>query len=125
MLLAAAVFVGLPWPAKVLVALVTLGHAVVRRPGPVAAAIVVAADGSCCVPAFGQASFVLGPRTRLTTSWIRLDLRAPAGRLDIVLLKDQLEPEDWSRLSARLRRAVAPQPGAVRGGSQADRRDLR
>ena len=124
-MLAAAAFVGLPWPAKVLAVFVTLGHAVVRRPRPVAAAIVVAADGSCCVPAFGQGSFVLGPRTRLTTAWIHLDLQAPAGRRDIVLLKDQLEREEWSRLSARLRRAVAPQPGAVRGGSRADRLDLR
>jgi len=106
LLLAAVAFVGLPWLTKVLAVLATLGHGVVRRPPPVAAAIVVAADGSCCVPAFGQGWFVLGPRTRLTTSWIRLDLRAPLGRLDIVLLKDQLGPEDWSRLSARLRRAV-------------------
>ena len=125
LLLAAAASVGLPWPTKVLAVLVTLGHAVVRRPRPVAAPIVVAADGSCCVPAFGQGSLVLGPGTRLTTAWIRLDLRAPGARLDIVLLADQFEPQDWSRLSARLRRAVAPQPGAGRGGSRADRLDLR
>jgi hypothetical protein len=125
LLLAAAAFVGLPWPAKVLAALAALAHALARRPTPVPGTIVVAADGSWRVPDIGQGSFVLGPRTRLTAFWIRIDLRAAAARLDILLLADQLERDDWARLSARLRRAVPPQPGASRDGSGAGGPDLR
>ena len=106
LLLAAAAFVGVPWPAKVLAGLATLAHAIARRPAPVPAAIAMAADGSCRVAEI-EGLFVLGSGTCFTTWWIRIDLRAPGARLDILLLPDQLERADWARLSACLRR-VAP-----------------
>lgn len=81
-----------------------LAHALLRRWPDCPARLVVGGDGSCRVPEWGPETLRLAPRTRLTPFVI--DLRfgpGPQGR--VLLLADQLEREDWARLSAILRRA--------------------
>jgi len=121
LLIAAAVLVGVPWPIKVSVALGVVLHGFVRRPAAAPETIAVAADGACLVPAAGGSWHRPGPGTRLAPWWIRIDLPTAAARLDILLLADQFERDDWARLSARVRRA----PRASRGGSGAGGLDLR
>lgn len=121
----AAVLLGLPWPARVLAALAVLLHALLRRPAPGPATIAVTADGLCQVLAVDGEWRRPGPGTRIAPHWVRLDLRSAAGRLDLLLLADQVDPEQWARLCARLRRVRAPLIAAARGGSGAGTPDLR
>jgi hypothetical protein len=125
LLWAAAATIGVPWPWRVLAALAVLGHALARRPAVPPATLAVGADGSWHLPEVGRGGFMVGPGTRLAAHWIRVDLRAGAERLDILLLVDQLDREDWARLSARLRRTAAPRARAALNGPGAREPDLR
>lgn len=81
-----------------LVALVL--HAAAARPGP-APALVWRADGAFELEAD---AYRLDGTTTYTDSWVSLRLTGPAGRREVVLVRDQLDRVTWSRLQARLRR---------------------
>lgn len=89
------------WELKAIGLVTLVAHGVRRRPAPPPAQLVLGADGSCVWPD-AIAAVRLGPRTRYTRGWVRLVDRS--GALDILLLDDQLEPDDWARLSALVRR---------------------
>lgn len=83
-----------------------VAHAALRRP---AAPMPVCrhADGAWSLPALGLERLALRPGTAVGPFWARLALGAAGARtVSIVLLADQLEPEDWRRLRAVLRRAA-------------------
>lgn len=101
MLAAAVLFVAAPWGLKAFGLVALLAHGAWRRPAPPPARLVLGADGWCAWPG-GTAAVRLGPRTRYTRGWVRLV--DGSGALDILLLEDQLEPADWARLSALVRR---------------------
>jgi mRNA-degrading endonuclease toxin of MazEF toxin-antitoxin module len=107
LLAATALLVGWPWPAKVAALAAVLGHSVWRRPRPARAVIEVDADGSCRIPGTSAAPFAPGTRTRLMPFWLRIVARNGADTVDILLLVDQINPADWRRLTAILRRATA------------------
>jgi hypothetical protein len=67
--------------------------------------VLVAEGGACAVPEWQIPWRPLGPRTTVAPFWVRLDLGAGAGTRELVLLIDQLAPEDWRRLNAVLARA--------------------
>ncbi len=79
-------------------------HAILRRPRP-PPPLVRLADGRWSVPDAGVSGAVLGAGTRFTRGWVRLELaargRAPA---TLLLMHDQLDPEEWRALQAALRR---------------------
>jgi len=105
LLVVAACLVGWPWYAKLLACVLTLGHARWRRPRPRATSLTVAADGSCRVHEWGPHLLTLTDRTRITPFVLDLYFRKGTRALRLVLLADQVDRDDWARLSAILRRA--------------------
>jgi hypothetical protein len=107
LLAATVLLIGWPWPAKAAAIVALLGHAVWRRPRSARAVIEVDADGALRIPSASAARFAPGTRTRLMPFWLRIVARNGADTVDILLLADQLNPADWRRLTAILRRAIA------------------
>jgi hypothetical protein len=105
LLVVAACLVGWPWYAMLLAVALTLGHAWWRRPRPRAASLTVAADGSCRIGEWGPDVLTLTDRTRITPFALDLHFRMGPKALRLLLLADQVDPDDWARLSAILRRA--------------------
>ena len=105
LLAVAALLVGWSWFAKAVAIVAVLGHAAWRRPAPPPGVIEFGADGACSIPGLGLPPLALGTRTRLSPFWLHIVAGSGAETLDILLLVDQLEPDDWRRLSAILRRA--------------------
>lgn len=89
---------------QLLAILAVIVHGVVRRPRVSPELIVVAEDGGCVVPEWHTGRQVLGARTRLCPYWISLEFGTGPHRRDILLFKDQLGREQWTRLAAVLRR---------------------
>jgi len=117
--LAAFALLGAPWTIKSLALLATLAHAAVFRPRATPR-LVWRGDGRVAVPDLELYDLTLGPRSRHSALWIRLDLRAPGRRaLDILLLADQLDAGVWRSFRAelnRLRTGAAPaDPGGDPG----------
>ncbi|MEO8464860.1 MAG: hypothetical protein ABI640_05925 [Gammaproteobacteria bacterium] len=103
LLLGTAALIGAAWWLKGLCALAVAVHAVLRRPAPTPTPILIAEDGSCCVPGLETAWLVPGPRTRLAAHWLRLSLVGGVSQRDILLCVDQIDAQSWARLNARLR----------------------
>lgn len=85
--------------------MLTLCHAWWRRPRPQSASLTVAADGSCRIPEWGPDVLTLTDRTRITPCVLDLYFRKGPRALRLLLLADQVDRDDWARLSAILRRA--------------------
>ncbi|HET7608287.1 MAG TPA: protein YgfX [Gammaproteobacteria bacterium] len=102
---AAFALVGWPvvWRGIAIVAVVV--HAVVRRPPPSPSTVIVAEGGTCAIPEWNTGMRPLGARTLICPFWIRLDLEAGPWRRDILLVVDQVRPEEWRQLRALLNRA--------------------
>jgi hypothetical protein len=109
LLCAAVVAVAAPGWLKALALSAAVYHGYCRRPVPPPDRLVVASDGHCWCPSLSAQALRLGPKTRYARGWVRLVDRAR--RLDILLLEDQLAPEDWPRLSALLRRLTLDTAG--------------
>jgi len=124
-LLGAAALVGVAWWLKGLAALAVVVHGVVGRPAATPTPILVAEDGSCCVPALAAAWLVPGPRTRLASHWLRLSLVGGERTHDILLCVDQVDAVSWARLNARLRRRPAPGTVAEPRAQRTRQADLR
>ena len=77
-------------------------HAAARRPVSGPAELLVAADGSV---ASGDRFAALRPGTAVGRYALRIVAGSGAERLHVVLLIDQLDAEEWARVSAILRRA--------------------
>jgi len=120
---AACVALGAPWPIRVIALGFVAAHALARRPPP-APRVILGADGRVSLPDRGLADLELGPRTRYTTLWIRLDLRAPGRTLYILLVADQLDESSWRAALSELRR-MRPRAAPAPGGSGDSRSDLR
>jgi hypothetical protein len=123
--LSAVALLGVPVLAKSLLVLVIAGHGLGRRlrPTPV---LVCRIDGCWAVPDRGIDDLSLGARTRYTRLWVHLVLESRTAALDILLLADQLDPEPWRELQARLRghRSLAAmrRPRHLEPGSRGDLR---
>jgi len=102
---AAFALVGWPAPFRVLAIGAIVGHGVVRRPAPSLRTVIVAEGGSCVIPEWNTGSRMLGARTLIGPFWARLDLGTGPWPRDILLLADQVRPEQWRRLRALLLRA--------------------
>ena len=105
MLVVAACLVGWPWYAKLLAGALTLGHAWWWRPRPPVASLTVAADGSCRIHEWGPDVLTLAERTRITRFALDLHLKGASRAGRLLLLVDQVDRDDWARVSAILRRA--------------------
>ena len=105
LLAAAAALVGWPAPVKVLAVIAIVAHCVARRPPIAPALVVVSADGFCVVPEWQTGRMPLGSRTLVCPFWVRLDLGPGSRQRDILLIADQLRPDEWRRLRALLARA--------------------
>jgi Membrane-bound toxin component of toxin-antitoxin system len=80
-------------------------HAWVRRPRP-APGLVLHTDGTLSLAPDPAVRLRMMAGSALTTWWIALVLRSDAGvRHTVVLLRDQLETNDWRLLGLRLREA--------------------
>lgn len=97
--------VGWPAPFTVLAIVVIVGHGVVRRPAPSPRTLIVAEGGACAIPEWNTGSRALGARTLICPFWARLDLGAGPWPRDILLLADQVRPDEWRQLRALLDRA--------------------
>jgi hypothetical protein len=104
LLVAAVVLVGWPLLPKSVALAAVLAHALLRRPAA-APALVLVAGNACAVPEWQTGLRPLGGRTLVAPFWVRLDLGRGPWRRDVILLVDQLEPDDWRRLRATLARA--------------------
>jgi len=94
-----------PWYATLLAGALTLGHAWWRRPRRPIPSLTMAADGSCRIHVWGPDVLTLTERTRITPFVLDLYFRKGPRALRLVLLADQVDRDDWARLSAILRRA--------------------
>lgn len=112
LLLGAATAAALPWTAWTGVVLAVLVHAFGRRPELAPPLLALTPDGSWYSAGHGLSPFALGPGSVLAPYWLRLDLRSASARLNIVLVRDQIDEETWRRLSAVLRRATSAAPRA-------------
>lgn len=101
--LAAFVLLGAPWPLKSFALLATLAHAVAFRPKPTPR-LVWLGEGRIALPDLGLDDLRLGPRSRHSALWIRLDARGAGRAVDILLLADQLDSSVWRTLRAELNR---------------------
>ena len=97
--------VGWAVPLRLLAIAAVVGHCIVRRPTASPRIVLVAEGGRCVVPEWKTGPRPLGPRTLVSPFWVRLDLGTGPWRRDILLLADQMQPEDWRRLRALLLRA--------------------
>jgi hypothetical protein len=106
LLVGAALLVGLPIVGRLLVALAIVAHALARRPAAAAAPalVIVGEDGVCVVPEWGTGRRPLGPRTLVCPFLVRLDLGKGVLQRDILLIADQVGPQEWRRLRALLAR---------------------
>jgi hypothetical protein len=107
LLAATALLIGWAVPLKIAAIVCVVVHAAVRRPSSVRAVIEVAADGACRIAAEGSEPCAPGRRTLLTPFAVRIVASSQRDAVDILLLADQLDNEDWRRLTAILRRATA------------------
>jgi hypothetical protein len=102
LLAAAALLVDAPSWLKLLGLTAALGHGYRRRPAAPPERLVLSSDGRCLVPTLAAEPLRLGPSTRYARGWVRLV--DESRRLDLLLLADQVDAEDWPRLSALVRR---------------------
>jgi hypothetical protein len=82
-----------------------VGHAALRRPAPSPGRILLAEGGACDVPEWRTGMRPLGPRTIVAPFWARLDLGHGPWQRELLLMADQVDPEDWRRVRALLARA--------------------
>jgi hypothetical protein len=101
LLVAAVALVGWPFVPKAVALAAVFGHAMLRRPAA-APGLVLLDGGACAVPEWQTGMRPLGRRTLVAPFWVRLDLGRGPWRRDLVLLVDQLQPEQWRRLRAAL-----------------------
>jgi hypothetical protein len=100
--LAALALAGGPWTLKAAAAIAALGHSIAFRPRRTPR--LVMSCGRVAVPELELEGLALGRRTRHCGLWVRLDLRGPSRRLDILLLADQVDPTIWRSIRAELAR---------------------
>jgi len=117
--LAALALLGAPWMLKAPAAIAALAHSIVFRPRRTPRLVLRA--GRVTLPERELEDLALGPRTRHSGLWVRLDLRGPGRALDILLLVDQVDPILWRTLRAELARLTPERPA----GDNPTRRDLR
>ena len=107
-----------PWAIKSLALLATVAHAAAFRPRATPR-LVWRGDGRIAVPELELYDLSLGPRSRHSALWIRLDLRAGGRALDILLVADQLDAAAWRSLRSELNRlrirATPADPGGDPG----------
>ena len=96
---------GLGWPLKLAAAAGLVAHMALRRP-PEPIPIFRHADGTWSLPSLGLDRLALRSGTAVGPFWARLALGGAhsSKAVTVVLVKDQLEREDWRRLQAELRR---------------------
>jgi len=109
----------------VLAAVAVVAHGFKRRPAPLPTQILVAEDGSCCIPSLEAGWLPPGPRTVLTAHWLRLSLVGALGTHDILLCMDQMDAASWARLNARLRLRPAAGTVAAPAAQRTGQADLR
>jgi membrane-bound toxin of toxin-antitoxin system len=97
--------VGWPWVLRLAAVAAVVGHGIVRRPASSPRTVLVGEDGRCAVPEWNTGARPLGPRTLVCPFWVRLDLGKGQWPRDILLLADQVRPDEWRRLRAFLLRA--------------------
>ena len=97
--------VGWAAPFRLLAVAALVGHCIVHRPSASPRTVLVAEGGRCVVPEWNTGARPLGPRTLVSLFWVRLDLGTGPWRRDLLLLADQVRPEQWRRLRALLLRA--------------------
>jgi hypothetical protein len=104
LLAAAALLVGWPVALKLLAIAAVVGHGIVRRPPASPRVVQVRADGLCVVPEWNTGTRPLGARTLVCPFWVRLDLGKGPWSRDLLLLADQIRPDEWRRLRSLLLR---------------------
>lgn len=110
LLAATTLLIGWPLSLKVAALCAIFAHGVGRRPSSTCSVIEVAADAAFRIAAASAEPFALEARTLLAPFWVRIVGRGERDAIDILLFADQLEPKDWRRLQAILRRATARGP---------------
>jgi hypothetical protein len=105
LLAVAALLVGWPWPVRAAWILAVLIHAALRRPRATPSLLIVGADGSWQIPEWGHETLPLARGSVLTPLGLALHLGIGPKRRHVLLLRDQVGPDDWRRLSAIMRRA--------------------
>jgi hypothetical protein len=104
LLLGAVVLAGCPAALKLAGVAAIVVHALLRSPAKSPGLILVEEGGACAVPEWQTGMRPLGPRTMVAPFWIRLDLGACLPQRELLLIADQVGPEDWRRLRAVLAR---------------------
>jgi len=104
LLLAAFALVGWPMAFKLLAVVAVAVHGVARRPAESPRTVIVTEGGTCAVPEWNTGIRPLGTRTLICPLWVRLDLGTGPWRRDILLVADQVRPEEWRQLRALLNR---------------------
>ena len=107
LLAATALLIGWPLSLQVAALCAIVAHGIGRRPSSTRSVIEVGADATFRVATSSTTAFEPDRRTLLTPFWVRIVARRKGDAVDILLLADQLDPEDWRRLTAILRRATA------------------
>src|SRR5689334_20830632 len=102
---AAFALVGWPLAFKLLALGAVVVHGVVRRPAASPRTVVIGEAGTCAIPEWNTGARPLGARTLVCPLWVRLDLGAGPWERDILLVADQVRPEEWRQLRALLNRA--------------------
>lgn len=102
LLATAAATLGVPWPARLVLAAVacglTVGCARRRRFG-----VIRVGGGRWSVPSGGPGGELF--QAQYSSWWVELRSDAPGRPAGVVLLRDQLDAEDWRRLQLAVREA--------------------
>jgi hypothetical protein len=125
LLIAAAAMLGVAGWVKVAAGVAVVAHGWRRWPAAAPTPILVAEDGSCCIPSLDTGWLSPGPRTLLAAYWLRLSLVGDLATHDILLCMDQVEAATWARLNARLRRGRPPGTAAAQAAQRTGQPDLR
>jgi hypothetical protein len=105
LLCAAFAIVGWPFAFKLPAVVAVIGHGVMRAPRASPRVVQVSEGGSCLVPEWRTGARRPGARTLVCPFWVRLDLGMGPWPRDILLVADQMRPDDWRRLRALLLRS--------------------
>jgi hypothetical protein len=101
-LLGAVAATAAAWALKAALAVLLIAHGLRWRPAGTKLTLICRPDGTFVVAGNEQCELRLTPASGCTPWWARLVLASPGHRLDLLLLRDQVDERTWRALQSHL-----------------------